>query len=337
MQDKTHLVDDITGHRRMRRNRKADWTRRLVQENRVTVDDLIWPVFVVPGSGIVEPIPAMPGVNRMSVDRLVEAAKEAADLGVPAIATFPNIEMELRDETGSNSLEANNLINQATMALKKHVPNIGVITDVALDPFTSHGHDGILRGGEIVNDETVEQIARAAVMQADAGADIIAPSEMMDGRIGAMRRALDASGHQNVGIMSYATKFASAFYGPYREAISTGGLLKGDKKTYYLDPANGTEAIRDAALDVEEGADMLMVKPGLPYLDICWRMKEAFGLPTFAYQVSGEYSQIKAAAMNGWIDGDKAMMETLLAFKRAGCDGILTYFAIEVARVLAKR
>jgi len=337
MQDKTHLVDDITGHRRMRRNRKADWTRRLVQENRVTVDDLIWPVFVVPGSGIVEPIPAMPGVNRMSVDRLVEAAKEAADLGVPAIATFPNIEMELRDETGSNSLEANNLINQATMALKKHVPNIGVITDVALDPFTSHGHDGILRGGEIVNDETVEQIARAAVMQADAGADIIAPSEMMDGRIGAMRRALDASGHQNVGIMSYATKFASAFYGPYREAISTGGLLKGDKKTYYLDPANGTEAIRDAALDVEEGADMLMVKPGLPYLDICWRIKEAFGLPTFAYQVSGEYSQIKAAAMNGWIDGDKAMMETLLAFKRAGCDGILTYFAIEVARVLAKR
>ncbi|MGO4353993.1 porphobilinogen synthase [Rhizobium sp. RAF36] len=336
MQDKTHLVDDITGHRRMRRNRKADWTRRLVQENRLTVDDLIWPVFVVPGSGIVEPIPAMPGVNRMSVDRLVEAAKEAADLGVPAIATFPNIEMELRDATGSNSLEVNNLINQATIALKKHVPHIGVITDVALDPFTSHGHDGILRDGEIVNDETVDQVARAAVMQADAGSDIISPSEMMDGRIGAIRYALDAAGHQNVGIMSYATKFASAFYGPYREAISTGGLLKGDKKTYYIDPANGTEAIRDAALDVEEGADMLMVKPGLPYLDICWRMKEAFGLPTFAYQVSGEYSQIKAAAANGWIDGDRAMMETLLAFKRAGCDGILTYFAIEVARKLAK-
>ncbi|MFP3542107.1 porphobilinogen synthase [Rhizobium sp. SIMBA_035] len=336
MQDKTHLVDDITGHRRMRRNRKADWTRRLVQENRLTVDDLIWPVFVVPGSGIVEPIPAMPGVNRMSVDKLVEAAKEAADLGVPAIATFPNIEMELRDATGSNSLEVNNLINQATIALKKHVPTIGVITDVALDPFTSHGHDGILRDGEIVNDETVDQVARAAVMQADAGSDIISPSEMMDGRIGAIRHALDAAGHQNVGIMSYATKFASAFYGPYREAISTGGLLKGDKKTYYIDPANGTEAIRDAALDVEEGADMLMVKPGLPYLDICWRMKEAFGLPTFAYQVSGEYSQIKAAAANGWIDGDRAMMETLLAFKRAGCDGILTYFAIEVARKLAK-
>ncbi|AJD40749.1 delta-aminolevulinic acid dehydratase [Rhizobium gallicum bv. gallicum R602sp] len=337
MQDKTHLVDEITGHRRMRRNRKADWTRRLVQENRLTVDDLIWPVFVIPGSGIVEPIPAMPGVNRMSIDKLADAAREAADLGVPAIATFPNIEMALRDETGSNSLEANNLINQATIAIKKAVANIGVITDVALDPFTSHGHDGILNGGEIVNDETVDQVARAAVMQADAGSDIIAPSEMMDGRIGAIRRALDAAGHQNVGIMSYATKFASAFYGPYREAISTGGLLKGDKKTYYIDPSNGTEAIRDAALDVEEGADMLMVKPGLPYLDICWRMKEAFGLPTFAYQVSGEYTQIKAAAMNGWIDGERAMLETLLAFKRAGCDGILTYFAIEVARLLAKR
>jgi porphobilinogen synthase len=336
MQDKTHLVDEITGHRRMRRNRKAEWTRRLVQENRVTVDDLIWPVFVVPGSGIVEPIAAMPGVNRMSVDMLVEATKEAVDLGIPAIATFPNIEMTLRDETGSNSLEANNLINQATAAIKKAVPGIGVITDVALDPFTSHGHDGILRNGKIVNDETVDQVCRAAVIHADAGSDIIAPSEMMDGRIGAIRRALDAAGHQDVGIMSYATKFASAFYGPYREAISTGGLLKGDKKTYYIDPANGTEAIRDAALDVEEGADMLMVKPGLPYIDICWRMKEAFGLPTFAYQVSGEYSQIKAAAMNGWIDGERAMLETLLAFKRAGCDGVLTYFAVEVARLLAK-
>ncbi|TAU30851.1 porphobilinogen synthase [Rhizobium ruizarguesonis] len=337
MQDRTHLVDDITGHRRMRRNRKADWTRRLVQENRLTVDDLIWPIFIVPGSGFIDPIPAMPGVNRMSIDKAVEAAREAAGLGIPALATFPNIEMELRDETGSNSLEANNLINMATAAIKKAVPNIGVITDVALDPFTSHGHDGILRGSEIVNDETVDQVARAAVMQADAGADIIAPSEMMDGRIGAIRMALDAAGHQSVGIMSYATKFASAFYGPYREAISTGGLLKGDKKTYYIDPANGTEAIRDAALDVEEGADMLMVKPGLPYLDICWRMKEAFGLPTFAYQVSGEYTQIKAAAMNGWIDGERAMLETLLSFKRAGCDGVLTYFAVEVAKILAKR
>ncbi|MDR6666838.1 porphobilinogen synthase [Rhizobium sp. 1399] len=337
MQDKTHLVDEITGHRRMRRNRKADWTRRLVQENRLTVDDLIWPIFVVPGTGIVDPISAMPGVNRMSVDKAVEAAKKAADLGIPALATFPDIEMELRDETGSNSLVANNLINQTTAAIKKAVPNIGIITDVALDPFTSHGHDGILRDGEIVNDETVDQVVRAAILQADAGADIIAPSEMMDGRIGAIRRGLDSAGHQSVGIMSYATKFSSGFYGPYREAINTKGLLKGDKNSYYINPANGTEAIRDAALDVEEGADMLMVKPGLAYLDICWRVKEAFGLPTFAYQVSGEYSQIKAAAMNGWIDGERIMMETLLAFKRAGCDGILTYFAPEVAKILAKR
>ncbi|KOF22157.1 delta-aminolevulinic acid dehydratase [Ensifer adhaerens] len=336
MNDRTNLGDRITGHRRMRRNRKADWTRRLVQENRLTVDDLIWPIFIVPGTNIVQPIDAMPGVNRMSIDKAVEAVKEAADLGIPAIATFPNIDLSLRDETGSNSLAADNLINQATRAFKKAVPNIGVITDVALDPFTSHGHDGILRNGEIVNDETVEMISRAAVGQADAGADIIAPSEMMDGRIGAIRQALDAAGHQNVGIMAYATKFASGFYGPYREAIGTGGLLKGDKKTYYIDPANGTEAIRDAALDVEEGADMLMVKPGLPYLDICWRMKEAFGLPVFAYQVSGEYSQVKAAAANGWIDGEKVMLETLLAFKRAGCDGILSYFAIEVAKILAK-
>ncbi|MGD9477019.1 porphobilinogen synthase [Shinella sp. G-2] len=332
-----NIVDEITGHRRMRRNRKADWTRRLVQENRLTVDDLIWPVFVVPGSNVVDPVAAMPGVNRMSVDRLVEAAKEAADLGIPALATFPNIEMHLRDETGSNSLAANNLINEATRAIKKAVPGIGVITDVALDPFTSHGHDGVLRGDVIVNDETVDLVAKAAVIQADAGSDIIAPSEMMDGRIGAIRQALDAAGHQDVGIMSYATKFASAFYGPYRDAIGTGGLLKGDKKTYYIDPANGTEAMRDAALDVEEGADMLMVKPGLPYLDICWRMKEAFGLPVFAYQVSGEYSQIKAAAMNGWIDGERVMLETLLAFKRAGCDGILSYFAMDVARHLAKK
>lgn len=336
MTARTNIVDEITGHRRMRRNRKADWTRRLVQENRLTVDDLIWPVFIVPGSNIVEPVSAMPGVDRMSVDKLVEAARQAADLGIPAIATFPNVDIGLRDETGSHSLAADNLINAATRAVKKAVPGIGVITDVALDPFTSHGHDGILRGGEIVNDETVEQVARAAVIQADAGSDIIAPSEMMDGRIGAIRRALDAAGHQNVGIMSYATKFASAFYGPYRDAIGTGGLLKGDKKTYYIDPANGTESVREAALDVEEGADMLMVKPGLPYLDICWRIKEAFGLPVFAYQVSGEYAQIKAAALNGWIDGENVMIETLLSFKRAGCDGILTYFAMDAARRLAR-
>lgn len=336
MQDKTHLVDHVTGHRRMRRNRKADWTRRLVRENSLTVDDLIWPVFVVPGENIVDPIPAMPGVNRMSVDKLVEAVKEAADLGIPAIATFPNVEMDKRDATGSEILNTNNLLNLATAAIKKSVPNIGVITDVALDPFTSHGHDGILSGDEIVNDVTVDQLVKAAILQADAGSDIIAPSDMMDGRIGAIRQGLDAAGHQNVGIMSYATKFASGFYGPYREAINTSGLLKGDKNSYYVSPANAMEALRDAELDVAEGADMLMVKPGLPYLDICWRLKETFGLPTFAYQVSGEYSQIKAAAMNGWIDGERVMMESLLCFKRAGCDGILSYFAVDVARKLAK-
>jgi porphobilinogen synthase len=334
MTDKTHIVDEITGHRRMRRNRKADWSRRLTQENKLSVDDLIWPIFLVEGSNIVEPIPAMPGVNRMSVDTAVEAAKAAADLGIPALATFPNVDLALRNETGSEALNANNLINKTTAAIKKAVPNIGVITDVALDPFTSHGHDGILRDGIVVNDETVDAIARAAVMQADAGADIIAPSDMMDGRIGAIRKALDRAGHQNVGIMSYATKFASSHYGPYREAISTSGLLKGDKKTYYIDPANGTEAVRDAALDVEEGADMLMVKPGLPYLDICWRIKEAFGLPVYAYQVSGEYTMVKAAAAQGWIDGERVMLEQLLCFKRAGCDGILTYFAMDVAKIL---
>jgi porphobilinogen synthase len=336
MTDRTHLVDEITGHRRMRRLRKADWTRRMVRENQLTVDDLIWPIFIVEGSGIVEPIAAMPGVNRLSIDKAVEAARMAADLGIPALATFPNLDLALRDQTGSHALEANNLINRATTAIKKAVPEIGVITDVALDPFTSHGHDGILREDEIVNDETVDAITRAAVLQADAGADIIAPSDMMDGRIGAIRRALDAVGHQNVGIMSYATKFSSSHYGPYREAISTAGLLKGDKKTYYVDPANGTEALRDAALDVEEGADMLMVKPGLPYLDMCWRLKQEFGLPVFAYQVSGEYAMVKAAAANGWIDGERVMMEQLLCFKRAGCDGILTYFAPEVAKLLAR-
>ncbi len=334
--DKTHLVDEITGHRRMRRNRKADWVRRMVQENRLTVDDLIWPIFITHGTGISEPLAAMPGVNRMSVDKAVESVKEAADLGIPAIAPFPDIEMDLRDVTGSHILDANNLMNRFIREAKKAVPNIGLITDVALDPFTSHGHDGILHEGIIVNDETVDHVVKAAVMQADAGADIIAPSEMMDGRIGAIRRGLDAAGHQDVGIMSYATKFSSGFYGPYREAINTDGLLKGDKNSYYISPANGTEALRDAALDVEEGADMMMIKPGLPYLDICWRVKEAFGLPTYAYQVSGEYAQIKAAAMNGWIDGDRVMMETLLCFKRAGCDGILTYFAVDVAKKLAK-
>ncbi len=327
-------VDEITAGRRLRRMRRFAWSRRLVQECRLTVDDLIWPLFLVDGENRREPIAAMPGQFRLSVDVAVKEAERAAKLGIPAVATFPNVDLELRDQTGSAILDPDNLINRASRALKAAVPEVGVITDVALDPFTSHGHDGILRDGVIVNDETVEQVAAAAVLQAAAGADIIAPSDMMDGRIGAIRDALDGNGFQDVAIMSYATKFASAFYGPYREAIGTSGLLKGDKKTYYLDHANADEAVREAEQDVDEGADMIMVKPGLPYLDIIRRLKDELRMPTFAYQVSGEYAMIKAAASHGWIDGEKVMMESLTAFKRAGCDGILTYFAPEAAALL---
>jgi len=327
-------VDEITGSRRLRRMRKADWSRRLVQENRLTVDDLIWPIFVIDGESRREEIAAMPGVFRMTIDLAVKEAERAARLGIPAIATFPNVDLSLRDQTGSHILDADNVINRATRAIKAAVPEIGIITDAALDPFTSHGHDGILRDGVIVNDETVAQLTAAAIAQAQAGADIIAPSDMMDGRIGAIRDGLDAAGFQDVAILSYATKFASAFYGPYREAVGTSGLLKGDKKTYYIDHANSDEAVREAEQDIAEGADMIMVKPGMPYLDIIRRLKDEFQMPTFAYQVSGEYAMITAAAQNGWIDGDRAMLESLLAFKRAGCDGILTYFAPKVAEML---
>ena len=327
-------VDEITGSKRLRRMRKADWSRRLVRETELTVNDLIWPIFLIEGENRVEDIAAMPGVQRLSVDRAVKAAEEAVSLGIPAIATFPNVAMEKRDTTGSPALDDDNLINRATRAIKAAVPEIGIITDAALDPFTDHGHDGILRDGIIVNDESVAQIARAAVSQAAAGADIVAPSDMMDGRIGAIRDALDEAGFQDVALMSYATKFASACYGPYREAIGTSGLLKGDKKTYYIDPANTEEALRETEADLAEGADMVMVKPGLPYLDICHRVKETFQVPTYVYQVSGEYAMIEAAAANGWIDGERIMMESLLAFKRAGCDGILTYFAPRAARLL---
>jgi porphobilinogen synthase len=327
-------VDEITGGRRLRRMRKASWSRRLVQQTRLTVDDLIWPIFLIDGENRRESVAAMPGVERLSVDLAVREVERAASLGIPAIATFPNVELRLRDQTGSAILDPDNLINRATRAIKAAVPEIGIITDAALDPFTSHGHDGILRDGIIVNDETVEQVAAAAVLQAAAGADIIAPSDMMDGRIGAIRDALDSNGFQDVAIMSYATKFCSAFYGPYREAIGTSGLLKGDKKTYYIDPANSDESLRETEQDILEGADMIMVKPGMPYLDIVRRLKDEFQMPTYAYQVSGEYSMIRAAAANGWIDGEKAMMESLLAFKRAGCDGILTYFAPEAAMML---
>jgi porphobilinogen synthase len=327
-------VDEITGGRRLRRMRKSGWSRRMVRENTLSVDDLIWPIFVVEGKNVRDPISAMPGVFRLSIDMAVKEAERAAKLGIPAIATFPNVDLSLRDETGSQILDPDNLINRTTRAIKDAVPEIGIITDAALDPFTSHGHDGILRNGIVVNDESVEQVTAAAVLQAAAGADIIAPSDMMDGRIGAIRRALDANGFQDVAIMSYATKFASAFYGPYREAIGTSGLLKGDKNTYYIDHANSDEAVRETEQDLAEGADMIMVKPGLPYLDIIRTLKDEFRVPTFAYQVSGEYSMISAAAANGWIDGDKAMLESLLCFKRAGCDGILTYFAPRVAEML---
>jgi porphobilinogen synthase len=330
----TRSVDEITGGRRLRRMRKADWSRRLVRENRLTVDDLIWPLFLIDGEDRREPIGAMPGVFRLSVDVAVREVERAAKLGIPAIATFPNVDMALRDETGSAILDPDNLINRATRAIKDAVPEIGIITDAALDPFTNHGHDGILRDGVIVNDESVAQVTAAAVLQAASGADIVAPSDMMDGRIGTIRDALDANGFQDVAIMAYATKFSSAFYGPYREAIGTKGVLKGDKNTYYLDPANADEAVREAEQDLAEGADMLMVKPGLPYLDIVRRLKDEFAVPTFAYQVSGEYSMIKAAGQNGWLDGERAMMESLLSLKRAGCDGILTYFAAEVAERL---
>ncbi|MGI9400056.1 MAG: porphobilinogen synthase, partial [Rhizobiaceae bacterium] len=292
-------VDEIVSSRRMRRNRRFDWSRRLVAESGISTDDLIWPIFIIDGQNKREPIAAMPDVERLSADLAVDAAKNAVKLGIPAIATFPNIDLGLRDPTGSEILNPDNLINRVTRAIKEEVPEIGIITDVALDPFTDHGHDGILQDGEILNDETVDVLARAAVLQADAGADIIAPSDMMDGRIGAIRDALDAAGHSQVAIMSYATKFASGFYGPYREAVGTGGLLKGDKKTYYIDPANSDEAIRETALDIEEGADMVMVKPGMPYLDIIRRLKDEFTMPTFAYQVSGEYSMIMAGIEKG--------------------------------------
>ena len=327
-------IDEITNSRRLRRMRKADWSRRLVQENKLTVDDLIWPIFLVEGENQKQPVDAMPGVERLSVDMAVEAAKQASDLGIPLLAPFANVPLEKKDTTGSHILDEDNIIHRATIAIKKAVPEIGVMTDAALDPFTSHGHDGVLRDGVIVNDETVDIIARAAALQASAGADIIAPSDMMDGRIGAIRDALDSADHEDVAIMSYATKYASAYYGPYREAIGTSGLLKGDKKTYYIDPANTDEALRETEQDILEGADMVMVKPGLPYLDICRRVKDTFQMPTFVYQVSGEYAMIEAAAANGWVDGDRVMVESLLAFKRAGCDGILSYFALRVAKDL---
>ena len=319
---------------RLRRNRKADWSRRLVREHQLSVNDLIWPIFLVEGEGKTEAVAAMPGVERFSVDVAAREAEAAARLGIPALALFPNTEPALRDAEGREALNEQNLVCRATRAIKRAVPEIGIITDVALDPYTSHGHDGILRGNEIVNDATVGVLVAQALNQAQAGADIIAPSDMMDGRVGAIRAGLDAHGFENVQIMSYAAKYASAFYGPFREAVGTNVTLAGDKRTYQMDPGNSDEALREVAIDLEEGADMLIVKPGLPYLDILARVKENFGVPTFAYQVSGEYAMIMAAVQNGWLDGERAMLESLVAFKRAGADGVLTYFAPRVAKKL---
>jgi len=322
---------------RMRRNRATDWSRRLVRETTLTVNDLIWPVFIKDGGAKREAVPAMPGVHRLTIPALLQAAEQAAKLGIPAIALFPVVPKEKKSEDAAEAFRADNLCNRAVHALKKAVPEIGVICDVALDPYTSHGHDGLMRDGRILNDETLDVLCRQALAQAEAGVDIVAPSDMMDGRVGRVRDALDADGHQTTQIMSYAAKYASAFYGPFREAVgSKSALGKGDKRTYQMDPANGDEAIRECALDVAEGADMLMVKPGMPYLDILHRVKQAFRLPTYAYQVSGEYSMIKAAAQNGWLDHDRAMLESLHCFKRAGADGVLTYFAIEVAQKLGR-
>jgi porphobilinogen synthase len=321
---------------RPRRNRKADWSRRLVRENVLTTDDLIWPIFVVEGENVAAPVASMPEVDRLSVDRAVAAAQRAAELGIPAIALFPFTEPELRDPNGSEALNDANLVCRACRAIKKAVPQIGLITDVALDPYTSHGHDGLMEGENILNDETVAILVEQALNQARAGADVIAPSDMMDGRVAAIRAGLDSEGFQLVQIMAYAAKYASAFYGPFRDAIGTKAVLTGDKRTYQMDPANSDEALREVATDLDEGADMIMVKPGLPYLDIIHRVKDAYGAPTFAYQVSGEYAMIMAAARNGWLDGDKAMLESLLAFKRAGADGILTYFAPKVAEMLKR-
>ncbi|WP_230531939.1 porphobilinogen synthase [Microvirga roseola] len=319
---------------RLRRNRKAEWSRRLVRENVLTADDLIWPVFLIDGASGRQAVGSMPGVDRLTVGEAVKEAERAAALRIPAIALFPYTDPSLRDPTGSEALNARNLVCRTVREIKRAVPQIGIITDVALDPYTSHGHDGVMDGERILNDETVALLARQAVLQAEAGSDVIAPSDMMDGRIGAIRSALDEAGFQDVQIMAYAAKYASAFYGPFRDAIGTSATLVGDKRTYQMDPANSHEAIREVALDLEEGADMIMVKPGLPYLDIVHRVKDTFAVPTFAYQVSGEYAMIEAASANGWIDGDRAMMESLLAFKRAGADGILTYFAPRVAEKL---
>ena len=326
----------------MRRLRRHDWTRRLVAENTLSASDLIWPVFVITGENRREAIASMPGAERLSIDLAVAAAKEAAALGIPVIALFPNTDAKLKSEDGKEAVNPENLICRAVRAIKQAVPQIGVLCDVALDPYTSHGHDGLIWDGDVHNDSTIAVLVEQALVQANAGCDIIAPSDMMDGRIGAIRAALEKAGHHNVLIMAYAAKYASAFYGPFRDAVGsakslvTSDLKIGDKRSYQMDPANGDEALREVALDLAEGADMVMVKPGMPYLDLVRRVKERFGVPTFAYQVSGEYAMLCAAFEKGWLDRDRAILESLTAFKRAGASGILTYFAVEAARLLRR-
>jgi porphobilinogen synthase len=319
---------------RLRRNRKSAWSRRLVAESVLTPADLIWPIFVTEGCSRRIPVPSMPGVDRLSVDLVAEAAEEAVALGIPAIALFPYTDAKLRSEDGAEAFNPDNLVCRATRAVREAGLDIGVLLDVALDPYTSHGHDGLMRDGEIHNDETLKALVRQTLVQVQAGCDIIAPSDMMDGRVGVIRKALEDAGHQNVQIMAYAAKYASAFYGPFRDAVGSSTVLLGDKRTYQMDPANTNEALREVELDIAEGADMVMVKPGMPYLDIVRRVKDQFGVPTFAYQVSGEYSMLMAAAANGWLEGDKVILESLMAFKRAGADGVLSYFAPRAARLL---
>jgi porphobilinogen synthase len=319
---------------RLRRNRHDSWTRRLVAENRLSVDDLIWPIFLIEGTGITSEVGAMPGVQRVTLDRLAAHVAPAAELGIPAIALFPATPAEKKDAEGSEAGNPDNLLCNAARLLKREFPQIGLVGDVALDPYTDHGHDGVIRDGYVANDETLAILCRQAVNQAEAGVDVIAPSDMMDGRIAALRAALDGRGLIHTRLMSYAAKYASAFYGPFRDALGSGSALKGDKKTYQMDYANSDEALREVEMDLLEGADMVMVKPGMPYLDVVRRVHERFGVPTFAYQVSGEYSMIMAAVNHGWIDHDRAMMESLTGFKRAGCAGVLTYFAVKAARLM---
>lgn len=320
---------------RLRRPRHRDWSRRLVQENRLSVDDLIWPVFVCDGDNRRDPVAAMPGVARLSVDQVADAAARAAALGIPAIGVFPVIPPARKSPGADEALNPDNLVCRAVRAARAAAPGVGIICDVALDPFTDHGHDGVIVDGHVDNEATVRLLVRQALLQAEAGCEMLAPSDMMDGRVGAIRDALDAAGHERVLILSYAAKYASAFYGPFRDAIGAAkGLGRDGKKTYQMDPANGDEALREVGLDIAEGADMVMVKPGMPYLDIVHRVKATFRVPTYVYQVSGEYSMIRGAAERGWLDGEQAMLESLLAFKRAGADGILTYFAPEAAQRL---